>query len=279
MARHARYLAEVIFNLENDLLFVVTGAGVSAESGIPTFRGTEPEAVWKVSDVELATFDYFQRDPVGQWSWYLKRFESVETASPNPAHEALAVLEGWQTDRGGRFQLVTQNIDTLHEQAGSKRLIKIHGTSARLRCSRSGCKQGAPKGSIRRNRVELSAFRSNPTRATLPRCEHCDATLRAHVLFFDEYYQDHEDYRFDQTLDLARQAGAFLFVGTSFSVGITDLLLGIAAETGCPAFSVDPTCAPPPYFPVTHLPAAAEDLLPEVMAALTSPVGPRGQQL
>lgn len=264
MAEHATHLAEVLSALEDELLFVVTGAGVSAASGIPTFRGSEPDAVWKVSDVELATFEYFQKDPVGQWRWYLKRFDSVETARPNPAHEALVELESWQTARGGGFQLVTQNIDTLHERAGSDRLIKIHGTSAKLRCATANCQHGAPTGSIDRDDVDVASFRAHPSRATLPRCPACGDLLRAHVLFFDEYYQDHVDYRFDQAMDLARKAGLFLFVGTSFSVGVTDLFLRVASEGDIPAFSVDPGAAPPPYFPIVHLRAAAEILLPKV---------------
>lgn len=269
MPEHATRLAEAVDALEGDLLFVVTGAGVSATSGIPTFRGSDADAVWKVSDVEMATFEYFQRDPVGQWLWYLKRFESVETARPNPAHEALVDLEGWQTGRGCRFQLVTQNIDTLHETAGARQLIKIHGTSARLRCSRPGCGLGSPRGSIRRDSLDVGAFRDNPSRDTLPRCAECGAPLRAHVLFFDEHYQDHDDYRFDEAMELAQKAGLFLFIGTSFSVGITDLFLSIAADNRTPTFSVDPVGSPPPYFPVTHLPAPAEELLPELTAALS----------
>lgn len=268
MSEHAERLAEVISSLERELLLIVTGAGVSAPSGIPTFRGSEPDAVWRASDVELATFEFFQRDPVSQWSWYLKRFEKVETARPNPAHAALADLERWQTDRGGRFQIVTQNIDTLHEVAGSNRLIKIHGTSARFRCSRPGCRYGAPTGSVSRDNADVESFRANPCRATLPRCPDCGAVLRAHVLFFDEYYQDHEDYRFDEALELAGQAAVFLFVGTSFSVGITEILSRVATEAGAPIFSIDPAGAPPSYFPIAHLPVGAESVLPRLAELL-----------
>lgn len=269
MSGSVQRLGEALAALGDGLLYVVTGAGISAASGIPTFRGPEPDAVWKVSDVEMATHDYFQREPVNQWLWYLKRFESVESARPNPAHDALVTLEQWQTRRGGGFQVVTQNIDTLHEAAGSNRLIKIHGTSARLRCSRLGCANGAPQGSIDRDGVAVDSFRANPSLETLPRCCACGAPLRAHVLFFDEYYQDHVDYGFDEAMDIAGTAGLFLFVGTSFSVGITDLILRIAAERNAPSFSIDPLGTPPPFFPVIHLAEAAEELLPEVAASVS----------
>ncbi len=269
MSDCATRLAESITDLADGMLFVVTGAGISAASGIPTFRGSEPDAVWKVSDEEMATFDYFQRDPVDQWRWYLQRFESVDSARPNPAHGALVELERWQTARGGRFQLVTQNIDTLHEAAGAKRMIKVHGTSERVRCSRPGCDFGAPRGSVHREQVDLRSFRRDPSAETLPRCSGCGKPLRAHVLFFDEYYQDHDDYRFDEVMALAREADLFLFVGTSFSVGITDLLLRVAVDNRAPVFSIDPAGSPPAGFSVTHLAAAAEELLPDLSAALT----------
>ncbi len=74
-------LARILTAIGDGVLLVVTGAGISRASGIPTFRGSEPGAVWKTSDVTLATFDYFQRDPVGQWQWYLKRFDSVRPSA------------------------------------------------------------------------------------------------------------------------------------------------------------------------------------------------------
>src|SRR5690606_35560510 len=84
-------------------LLVVTGAGISAASGIPTFRGDDPEAVWKNDVLELATRELFERDPVRSWSWYLQRFDRTLSALPNPAHRALATLERWQEARGGGF--------------------------------------------------------------------------------------------------------------------------------------------------------------------------------
>jgi len=252
------------------LLLVVTGAGVSSASGIPTFRGRDPGAVWKVSDTELATWEYFQRDPVGQWKWYLDRFRAVDSARPNPAHDALVELERWQTNRGADFLLVTQNIDTLHEEAGSSKLIKVHGTSDRLRCTRPGCNRAAPAGSLARRRTDIDAFRSDPGPETLPRCPECRQLLRAHVLFFDEYYQEHHDYRFDEVLAAGDATDLLLFVGTSFSVGITDLLLQAATRRRVPVFSIDPGGSQAPrFFRVTAVEQPAETVLPAIVDRLT----------
>lgn len=250
------------------LLLVVTGAGVSAASGIATFRGPEPDAVWKHSDVALATAETFRRDPVRQWSWYLERFRSLDAARPNPAHRALVELETWQEARGGRFLLVTQNIDGLHAAAGQRRLVEVHGTSARLRCSRWGCRFGAPRGSLPRSRFDLEPFRADPAIERLPSCPQCGALLRAHVLFFDEVYDGHRDYRFDEVCDAARLAAAVLFVGTSFAVGVTDLILRSAASRGAPLFSVDPTARRAPSERVRLVPQAAEELLPDLVCRL-----------
>jgi NAD-dependent protein deacetylase/lipoamidase len=248
---------------------VVTGAGVSAASGIPTFRGRAPGAVWNEHDLSVATQATFWRDPVGQLAWYLERFSTVDAARPNAAHRALADLEGLLAARGRRLLLVTQNIDTLHEQAGHRRLIKVHGTADRLRCGRTGCALGAPLGSIARERMDLDAFRQDPCSATLPRCPRCATPLRPHVLFFDEYYSDHSDYRFAEVESAAEDAALLLFVGTSFSVGATSLLLQAGSRRGVPMFSIDPEpLRLPETVPVRHLPTAAEVLLPVVVSAL-----------
>ena len=248
---------------------VVTGAGISLASGISTFRGSDPDAIWKASDVELATVDYFHRDPVGQWRWYLERFLRLDGAAPNPAHEALADLERLHVEAGGEMTVVTQNIDLLHERAGSRRLIKIHGSSDRVRCSRTGCTHGAPRGSLPRDEARLETFTEAPSIETLPRCPDCRAPLRAHVLFFDEYYQDHADYRFAKAMAAAERAELVLFAGTSFSVGITDLIGRAARHRRVPVYSIDPNPAPRAHaYGVRTLAAPAEELLPAVVAGL-----------
>ncbi|MGB3563859.1 MAG: Sir2 family NAD-dependent protein deacetylase [Thermoanaerobaculia bacterium] len=265
----ASELAAAVEGIDDGLLLVVTGAGVSRASGIATFRGSEPDAVWKQSDVSLATFDYFRRDPVGQWQWYLKRFEALKSARPNAAHQALVSLERWQRARAGRFRLVTQNIDTLHEEAGSEEMIKVHGTSDRFRCSRAGCSLGSPTGSLPREDVDLSSFLSEPARQTLPACPVCDAPLRAHVLFFDEYYTEHHDYRFAEVEEMAMAADLILFVGTSFAVGVTDLFLQCGGRRSIPMYSVDPAASrSPQWAQLTAFQAPAEELLPAVCRQL-----------
>ena len=252
-------------------LLVVTGAGISRASGIATFRGSEPGAVWRQHDVDLATFDYFQRDPVGQWSWYLERFATVDAARPNEAHLALARLAPRWREGGGDFVLVTQNIDCLHEAAGSTDTIKVHGTSDRVRCSvAGGCELAAPTGSLPRDAIDLGPFRERPAIDTIPRCPGCGALLRAHVLFFDEYYGEHVDYRFDEVERAAATCDVALFAGTSFSVGVTDLVLRQALARRRPVVSIDPAGAPPGLFGGTVLAveAVAEEALPAIDAAL-----------
>ncbi|MBK9032779.1 MAG: hypothetical protein IPL61_16170 [Myxococcales bacterium] len=138
-------------------LLVVTGAGVSLASGIPTFRGSDPDAVWARDVTELGTNAYFQRDPVGSSRWYLARFGGLAGAAPNAAHVALAQLERSREARGGRYLLVTQNVDGLHAAAGSRALVEVHGRADRVRCSRLTCALGAPRGSIARADVPISA--------------------------------------------------------------------------------------------------------------------------
>ena len=262
-------LAGALRGNRDGFLLVVTGAGVSRASGVPTFRGAEAEAVWRQDDVELATRACFARDPVAQWRWYLRRFESLASARPNPAHHALAALERWQLGAAGGFLLVSQNIDTLHEEAGSQLLVKVHGSADRLRCSRMGCHHGAPGGSLPRAAVELAAFRDDPRPETLPRCPSCGSLLRAHALFFDEYYDEHDDYQLERVLAAAEAADLTLFVGTSLAVGITALIVRAALARQAPILVVDPAHRPlVAALPARFVRGEAEILLPAVCREL-----------
>ncbi|MBI5478312.1 MAG: RNA polymerase subunit sigma [Deltaproteobacteria bacterium] len=260
-------LVAALRDVPRDLILVTTGAGISLASGIPTFRGTDPDAVWKRDVTELATARFFFEDPVESWRWYLQRFGNLLEKRPNPAHRALVALERWQAARGGDLLVVSQNVDTLHEQAGSRNLVKVHGRADRVRCSRVGCPNGAPKGSLPRAGCGEEAFRRDPGKATLPRCPACGSVLRQHVLLFDECYDEHEDYQWERVIAGATRAAVQLFVGTSFSVGVTDLVLNAALLQGRPTFLIDPGLqSPAPGVTVIRDPA--EEALPAVCAAL-----------
>ena len=119
-----------------DRLFVLTGAGVSAESGLPTFRGLN--GLWRGYRVEdVATPEAFAADPAMVWQFYSERRQRHQTVQPNPAHFALADVERALKDR---FFLCTQNVDSLHEQAGSQRVVHMHGRLMQSRCSRPLCR-------------------------------------------------------------------------------------------------------------------------------------------
>lgn len=265
-AAHA--LAGSLKDLGEGYLVVVSGAGVSLASGIPTFRGSDPDAVWHRDVTELGTFRYFREDPVGSWRWYMERFDRVLDKQPNPAHFALAAIERWHVERGGRFVLITQNVDPLHERAGSERLVKVHGSADRVRCTTSGCVNAAPAGSMRRAEVDMHRFEADPSALTLPRCPVCDGLLRQHVLWFDECYDDHHDYQWQRVQGAAAGMDFALFVGTSFAVGVTDMLLQSGLHRAVPLRAIDPGAEAPPHPDVRLLREPAERLLPEVCARL-----------
>ena len=266
-------LAAAIEEVGTGYLVVVTGAGVSLASGIPTFRGTDPGAVWKRDVTELGTNRYFEEDPAGSWTWYTSRFDIVLDKQPNPAHHALAAIERWQVARGGKFLLVTQNVDPLHERAGSERLVKVHGSADRVRCSRPRCVHGAPRGSLPRAGIDMGAFEAEPVTANVPRCPSCGALLRQHVLWFDEFYDEHRDYQWDRVLEAAQTMDACLFVGTSFSVGVTDLFLRAGLMTGRRLLAIDPGADASPHPSVTLFREPSEALLPAVCTRIGAESG------
>ena len=154
-----------------DRVFVLTGAGVSAESGLPTFRGAN--GLWRGYRVEdVATPEAFAGDPVMVWQFYAERRQRHGTVRPNPAHVALADLE---RALGDRFFLCTQNVDSLHEQAGSQRVVHMHGRLMQSRCSRALCRT-APFD-------DRNLYR---TRAEIPNCPKCGAMVRPHICWFGE---------------------------------------------------------------------------------------------
>jgi len=244
-------------------ILVVTGAGISLASGIPTFRGSDPGAIWAHDITEMATLRYFTADPVGSWVWYRKRFLQVLAAQPNAAHHALVALERWQASRRRDFLLVTQNIDPLHERAGSTRLVKVHGSADRCRCSDPDCRLGRIE-SILLDDVDFTEFDRTPRIDAIPSCPSCGTLVRPHVLWFDELYVSHADYQWHVVDAAAPRIGLLICVGTSLAVGVTSFLQSAAADAGAPVFLIDPGERPrDAHRSAVHLRAKAEELLPE----------------
>jgi NAD-dependent deacetylase len=249
-------------------LLVLTGAGVSTASGIPTFRGNDPNAVWANNVTALATLQHFRADPVHSWKWYRERFAGFASAKPNAAHTALARLGAWQRARGGEFLLVTQNIDTLHDQVSTTDLVKVHGSSDRARCASDRCALASTR-TVPMDELDFAAFDRDPRTEWIPRCARCGHFMRPHVLWFDEFYDSHVDYEWQRAVEFMRDPGLALVAGTSFSVGITSFLDDCVSSTGTPMFVVDPSertssaCAH-----AEHVRGNAEDVLPLVAARL-----------
>jgi len=218
---------------------ILTGAGISAESGIPTFRGAE--GYWQVGSrhyqpTELATLRAFTQMPAEIWAWYLYRRAVCRAAPPNQGHLALVDLELALADR---FLLVTQNVDGLHLRAGNSlaRTFQIHGNLDYSRCS-AQCHPGIdplPEGLLGWGKDQPL---DTETRALL-RCSRCGAWLRPHVLWFDECY-DEARYRFESSMAAAQACGFLMIIGTS---GATNLPMQIAtcvAGRGVPWVVIDP---------------------------------------
>jgi NAD-dependent deacetylase len=192
---------------------VLTGAGISADSGIPTFRGED--GLWRNFRAEdLATPEAFERDPRLVWEWYNWRRELIAAKQPNPAHYALTELE----KRFDAFVLSTQNVDGLHAKAGSRKLVELHGNIWKVRCTKCG---------------EVTGNIDVPIEI-LPHCKHCNGLLRPHIVWFGEVLY---------APDILKSARAFegcdlmLVIGTSGIVQPAASFVSLAKDHG--AFVVE----------------------------------------
>jgi NAD-dependent deacetylase len=241
-------------------ILVLTGAGVSAESGIPTFRGKD--GYWRNFDpAKLATPEAFARDPQLVWDWYRERRERIRNARPNAAHEAIARL-AHHTDQ---FLLVTQNVDDLHARAGipAQKMVQIHGDIFVTRCSRcdfsDAGRGGSPeptgacivqptKGRLRsRNGCEamagLSIAPTSETDAKLPNCPDCHALMRPGVVWFGEQLSRNELERVENFLD-AGACDVVIVAGTTATFGyIIDWALR-GSRNGAELIEVNPEETP-----------------------------------
>ncbi len=203
---------------------VLTGAGISAESGVPTFRDAQTGLWAKYNPQELATPEAFQRDPRLVWEWYAWRRELTARAAPNPGHLALVEMER----RVPAFTLITQNVDGLHQRAGSRNVIELHGNLARVKCSRE-------------NVVVESWADTGELPPRCPRYAQCGGLLRPDVVWFGESLPAHA---LQAALEASGACELFFSIGTSSLVEPAASLPYEALRGGALVVEVNPDITP-----------------------------------
>jgi NAD-dependent deacetylase len=240
MNTQAEHLKQTVTKaLKTDgLVTVLTGAGISAESGIPTFRGQE--GFWTIGSKnympsEMATGAMLRQNPEEVWKWYLFRFGICVDARPNPGHTALVELENLLEDR---FRLITQNVDGLHLRAGNslERTYQIHGNLNSMRC-RDECTLNVyplPLKQLMKEQLEDLS----PKDWEILKCPVCGSVTRPHVLFFDEYYDEHH-YKFESTLRVADQTALLIIVGTTGTTNLPSQVVATVLRQGGSIIAID----------------------------------------
>lgn len=223
---------------------VLTGAGISAESGIPTFRGKD--GLWNKYDPrELATPDAFRRNPSLVWEWYLWRRELIKKAKPNLAHYALVDLEDFIDE----FTIITQNVDALHQRAGSKRVLELHGNIFINKCFECG----------KPSKKQVTDPKNIPT------CDDCGGLLRPGVVWFDESLNPKV---LNYAQEFSMQSEIFIVIGTSAEVAPAAQLPGIAKGNGSYLLEINPERTPISDYADQSIHASAAEILPELVVEL-----------
>lgn len=224
---------------------VLTGAGVSAESGVPTFRDAQTGLWAKYRPEDLATPQAFRRNPRLVWEWYAWRRKLVADARPNPAHFALVEMEKLFP----QFQLITQNVDGLHQRAGSRRVIELHGNLTRTKCFEEG--------------TIVSNWKA--TGDIPPKCPNCGGLLRPDVVWFEEAMPEAE---MELAVTASTNSDVFFSIGTSTVVYPAAGLPSAALRSGATVVEINPH--PTPFTAQAHfvLAGAAGVVLPAIVKAL-----------
>jgi NAD-dependent deacetylase len=223
---------------------VLTGAGVSAESGVPTFRGHG--GLWKrFRPEELATVEAFMDNPQRVWEWYQHRLEIMSTVEPNPGHVALKDIE----DLFETVTVITQNIDGLHQRAGSRHVIELHGNIRRNRCSKCG---------HRHEHIELAE------KPMVPTC-HCGGAIRPDVVWFGESLPQQS---LEEAFLTSSESDVFFSIGTSVLVYPAASLPIIALQGG--AYVVEINVEPTELTPRVHqfIRGKSGEVLPRLVKSL-----------
>ena len=223
----------------------LTGAGISAESGVPTFRDARSGLWAKFKPEELATPEAFRRNPKIVWEWYAWRRQLVARVEPNAGHRALVEWER----RVPHFTLITQNVDGLHQRAGSRDVIELHGNLARTRCFEE----------------DVLVDRWEDTGEIPPRCPRCGGWLRPDVVWFNEMLPPEA---IERALEASRACDVFLSIGTSALVHPAASLPFEASACGATVVEVNPDDTPLTAHVHFRLRGPAGVMLPTLLTAL-----------
>ncbi len=221
---------------------VLTGAGISAESGVPTFRGDD--GLWKkFRPEELANFDAFMKNPDLVWEWYNYRRKIVEEVQPNPGHLALVELEKLVPE----LVIITQNVDNLHQRAGSKNVVELHGNILRNRCLECG---------------RVTTDQELDFSHGAPRCSHCGGLLRPDVVWFGEMLPEDA---LQKAYEAAETCDVFFSVGTSAVVYPAASLPEMAFRQGAFVVEINPEPTPVSQFAHVVLRGKSGEILPRIV--------------
>jgi NAD-dependent deacetylase len=221
---------------------ILTGAGISAESGVPTFRDAQTGLWTRYKPEELATPEAFRRHPKLVWDWYTWRRQLVRKAQPNPGHRALVELERRIPD----FTLITQNVDGLHQRAGSQRVLELHGNLFRNKCFQEG--------------MLIESWENDE--ANPPQCFHCGAWLRPDVVWFGEPLPVALLAEADVA---AAQSEVFFSIGTSTLVYPAAELPFLALSNAATVVEINPQYTPLSAQATFSLRGTAGELLPKLV--------------
>ncbi len=248
---------------------VLTGAGISAESGIPTFRGKD--GLWnRYRPEELATYEAFMEDPSKVWKWYLWRMRLIARAKPNPGHSAVAEMEAFFPE----FLLITQNVDGLHKVAGSRKLVELHGNIFEGKCRECGKKFGeqefarlfplADRGWLKT--VEDAEFESRVLKGLkfeeLPKCPVCGSLVGPGVVWFGESLPEDA---LERAFSFAENCDVFFSVGTSAVVQPAASIPLVAKRGGAVLVEINPEETPLSSYCDFVFRTSASEVLPEIL--------------
>ncbi|VEN39893.1 unnamed protein product [Callosobruchus maculatus] len=248
---------------------VLTGAGVSAESGIPTFRG---EGGWwkNYRSADLATPQAFQSNPALVWEFYNYRRHVAFSAQPNNAHRALAEFEKKCKQEGRKLTIITQNVDGLHKRAGSENIIELHGALHKTICTNRKCRfidenYDDPICEAFNGRGDVNVQDDNSPvvmKEDLPKCKKCNSLVRPYIVWFGENL-DHEVLR--KSRELVETCDLCLVVGTSSVVYPAAMFAPLVAQRGMPVAEFNITDEPAEQSFAFHFPGKCGTTLPKAL--------------